>query len=127
VWALDEALPVETAAEAAEALKSAPPSLSATDAGHAGVYAGRALLLAGRVDEALTFLRVSSSSCLALNDPFSHTRSRLWLGQALEQKGDTLGACEAYAGVLERWGQAKPKSVTAEAARKRMDALKCGK
>jgi hypothetical protein len=47
--------------------------------------------------------------------------------QALETKKDTEGACAAYKVVLDRWGHAKPRSVTADQARERAKALGCVK
>jgi serine/threonine-protein kinase len=52
---------------------------------------------------------------------------RSLLGQALEQQGDTSGACAEYQYVLDRWGNAKPRSWVAEEARARSKALGCGK
>jgi serine/threonine-protein kinase len=43
----------------------------------------------------------------------------------LEQKSDRDGACAQYAAILSRWGNAKPKSVTADKARARSTALAC--
>ena len=48
------------------------------------------------------------------------------LGQALEQTGDTPGACAAYAVVLDRWKDAKPRSVSVDTATARSKALSCG-
>ena len=49
----------------------------------------------------------------------------LSIGLALEQKGDKEGACAAYASVLDRLGNAKPRSVTAEKAKAHAKALGC--
>jgi serine/threonine-protein kinase len=65
--------------------------------------------------------------CRALEFPVEHTQAHAWLGQAREAKGDKAGACAAYQGVLERWGRAKPRSVTAEMATKRAKLLGCGR
>jgi serine/threonine-protein kinase len=86
---------------------------------------GRALLLAGRLDDALAVLRPLAHSCRALEGPIEQTRGIDLLGRALEEKGDVKGACAEYAEVVARWGNAKPKSITAEHARGRMTALKC--
>ena len=83
------------------------------------------LLLAGKADEAIAILTQESKRCRALEYPFAHTRAHLWLGQALETKGDKAGACAAYGVVLARWGNAQPRSVTAEKARERVKALGC--
>jgi tetratricopeptide (TPR) repeat protein len=86
---------------------------------------GRCFLLTGRVDDALPLLRRAAASCLAIDFPIAHTRASFLLGQALETKGDTPGACAAYGVVRARWGAASPKSVTAERARARLAALGC--
>ncbi len=91
----------------------------------ADAYVGRTYLLTGRTDDAITWLGQATQSCAALQFPFEQTRAFLWLGQAKESKGDTKGACGAYRVVLDRWGQAKPKSVSAEHARARVSALGC--
>ncbi len=88
-------------------------------------YVGRAFLLAGRVDEALPLLRKATASCATLMEPVDHTRAFYDLGQALEQKSDADGACSAYATVVRRWGDAKPRSRTAQLALGRTAALHC--
>jgi serine/threonine-protein kinase len=86
-----------------------------------GAAIGQAYLLAGRVDEALPFLRREGRPCTGpANIP-----PDLPLGQALEQKGDLAGACAAYGAVLDRWGDGRPRSVTADKARARARALGC--
>lgn len=131
IWSMGIAMPVETQTAAEQALASMPPPLL-SKAGPlqaavrlSGVHIGRALVLAGRAPDALPFLRVATSSCYALDDPFLHTQAHLWLGQALEQTADPAGACAAYQVVVNRWGAAAPRSVTAEAAQKRLSALAC--
>jgi serine/threonine-protein kinase len=88
---------------------------------------GRVYLLGGRVEEALPYLTRAAASCLALREPIAHTQAHYWLGQALETRKDNEGACAAYKVVLERWGHAKPRSVTADQARERAKALGCVK
>jgi eukaryotic-like serine/threonine-protein kinase len=82
---------------------------------------GQTYLLAGRVDEALPYLRPEIRPCRAPgeNPPYYP------LGQALEQKGDKEGACSAYTAVVDRWGDGKPRSVTADKAKARIRALGC--
>jgi serine/threonine-protein kinase len=70
-------------------------------------------------------LRAAAASCSALQAPIDHTRAQLDLGRALEQTGDAGGACAAYKIVIDRWGAAKPRSVTADFARVRRRALAC--
>ena len=117
---------VRTPADAREALATltdaAPPSF------FRGVEfepVGRTLLLAGRVEDAVTWLEKSARACNVLDDPFSSTRAHLWLGEAREQKGDKAAACAEYAVVLDRWGHAKPRSVTADEARAHRRTLGC--
>jgi serine/threonine-protein kinase len=119
---------VDTAEDAREALAAQPkgetlPPFSPDTP--LAAYIGRTFLLGGRVDEALQWLGPAAQRCDVLEFPVDHTRSQLWLGQAKEAKGDTAGACAAYQAVLDRWGKAKPKSVTAEKARERGRALRC--
>jgi serine/threonine-protein kinase len=86
---------------------------------------GRLHLLAGHADDAIRFLEDATKSCRALEHPVLHTRAHDWLGRAREEKGDKAGACAAYRVVIERWGAANPRSVTAEHARERGKALGC--
>ncbi|MBN1210509.1 MAG: protein kinase [Myxococcaceae bacterium] len=88
-------------------------------------YIGQAFLLGGRVDEALPALERMAKSCYALRYPMEYLRNHYFLGQAREAKGDTAGACAAYAAVLEHWGSARPRSVTAELTLGRGKALRC--
>jgi serine/threonine-protein kinase len=87
---------------------------------------GRTYLLAGRAADAIPWLEHASQDCLVLWFPFDYVRAHLLLGQAREARGDKAGACAAYRLVLDRWGQAKPGSVTAKQAKERADALGCG-
>jgi serine/threonine-protein kinase len=86
---------------------------------------GHAYLLADRLDEAIVALRHGTATCTVLFDPFGHTRGWLDLGAALEAKGDRAGACDAYRVVVDRWGHAKPRSLSAEHARARTTAMGC--
>jgi serine/threonine-protein kinase len=89
---------------------------------------GRVLLLAGRVDEAIAHLRRAMSACFSPSWIRSHQFGAELLGEALEAKGgDKAGACAAYAEVLAHWGNAKPRSLTAEQARAHMKSLGCPK
>jgi eukaryotic-like serine/threonine-protein kinase len=86
---------------------------------------GRVYALAGEVERATAVLRRATTSCRAYKEPFAHTRAHYELGVALEAAGDHAGACRALSVVLERWGHARPRSVTADKARDRMRALSC--
>ncbi len=91
------------------------------------VDVGRTYLLAGRAADAIPWLEHASHTCMVLWFPFEYVRAHLLLGQAREAQGDKAGACAAYELVVDRWGQAKPPSVTAAQAKERADALGCGR
>jgi serine/threonine-protein kinase len=86
---------------------------------------GRAHLLAGEAREARALLDRGTRACVLLDEPIAMTRALLDLGAAAEATGDRDAACRAYAAVLARWGRARPRSVTADAARARSQALRC--
>jgi serine/threonine-protein kinase len=88
-------------------------------------HIGHAYLLAGRGKDGIRSLQLSAQLCSRLLLPFTYVRGLLWFGEALEATGDTQGACAQYGAVVTRWGHAKPRSVTAEEARKRAAALHC--
>lgn len=90
---------------------------------YADLLVGRAYVLAGRFEPAIAPLRRAATSCFALKDPFLLPTAELYLGMALEGTGDLEGARAASEKVIGRWGKAKPKSITAEAAKKRKGAL----
>jgi len=130
LWIYGYATVTDTSEEAAQALAVLPessplpeyrPSLLAdADVGHV-------MLLGGRLDEAVRLLRRAAGDCNAFENQFEWVQASLWLGQALEQKGDTAGACAAYADVVRRWGSLGKRSTSAGLARKRLAALACGK
>jgi serine/threonine-protein kinase len=84
-------------------------------------------MLAGKPAGALPFLRKASTNCFILEDPFTRATAEIDLARALEQTGSRDGACEAFGKVLERWGRATPKSLSADAAREGVKRLRCGK
>jgi eukaryotic-like serine/threonine-protein kinase len=86
---------------------------------------GHVDLLAGRTEEAVAALREATASVSGFAFPVEHTRAFFDLGQALERTNDPKQACAAYGHVLARWRDAQPRSVTADAARKRIAALRC--
>lgn len=130
-WAAIQRSVVRTPGQAKVALSSLPADASPTDfyvAVQGKGIVGHMLLLGGRPEQAIPWLRAETRVCWGnLGDPINHTRAFAWLGQALEQTGDTQGACQAYAVLLERWGKAKPRSITVDEVRKRVAALKCRK
>jgi serine/threonine-protein kinase len=56
-----------------------------------------------------------------------HVQAEEELGEALAATGDTAGACAEYESVIDLWGRAKPRSVTAERAREQARRLGCTK
>jgi eukaryotic-like serine/threonine-protein kinase len=93
--------------------------------GLSSFYLGRLHLLVGEPARAAAILRRATGGCGELAQPLHHNAARVDLGLALEQTGDRDGACAAYAEVLARWGEAQPRSITAERARARTQALAC--
>jgi eukaryotic-like serine/threonine-protein kinase len=87
-------------------------------------YAGSVYLLAGRTEEAIPHLRRAVGNCNAPGEPGVQMRAAVDLGLALEAT-DKASACASYKLVLDRWGHAKPRSVTADRARDRAKALGC--
>jgi serine/threonine-protein kinase len=130
VWFEVYATPAFSAADAREALDALPrytplPPYEGNVVNEC--LMGRVLLLAGRVDEALAHLRRAMSACFSPDSTRSHQYAAELLGEALEAKGDKDGACAAYGEVLLHWGNAKPRSVTADKARAHMKTLGCSK
>jgi serine/threonine-protein kinase len=128
VWLHGYAAVAETADDARESLAAQPrfgqpPRFTPWALGDA--YIGTTYFLAGRMPEALPFLRRAARSCLATEFPFEQTQVHLVLGQALEATGERDEACAAYGVVLGRWGRAKPRSITAEKARALARGLGC--
>ena len=137
-WPWFFAWPARTRDDAKEALEALPAFLPLPpDVLHhtwGRGQLGRVYALAGDADRAIPPLRLATAVC---GDPptsgdipgiaveIETLRLRLLLGQMLEQKADTAGACEQYAAILERWGNAKPRSVTADQARARSKAIGC--
>jgi eukaryotic-like serine/threonine-protein kinase len=116
--------------ELAREVISRRPASRPVPAKNATLYAidiGRAYVLAGDPDEALRWLLPFSRNCNTLDMGLQQLPSQVWLGKAFEAKGDKQGACAAYKVLLDRWGKAKPRSVSADEARARSKALGCGR
>jgi len=128
IWIHGYAGPARTVDDATAAL-AAMPAYEPIKQYHPRTFAdgdiGRVYLLGGKLDDGLAYLRTAAASCLATEFPIQHTRAELALGEALEAKHDTAGACAAYHVVLERWGTAHPRSSTGDLARARSRALEC--
>jgi serine/threonine-protein kinase len=138
VWVMFYAWPAWTQADAREAMavlpEYAPLPLHKMDPTGEGAT-GRVYLLAGDAQRAVPLLQAETTWCAnipmhgfrpeGIDWQIARIRDFFFLGQALEQTGDTRGACAAYGAVLDRWGKAKPRSLTAEKARGRSRALGC--
>jgi serine/threonine-protein kinase len=128
LWVAAWAAPASTRQEAEAAIDALPafggvPPFNPNLPSQALV--GHAYLLAERTDDAVAALRSGTAACTLLIEPVASTRAWAELGAALEAKGDAPGACRAYRIVLDRWGRAKPRSITAGKARARVAALAC--
>jgi serine/threonine-protein kinase len=87
---------------------------------------GQVYLLAGRPADAVRYLEEATRTHYGLGEAImGWVRAGLDLGKAKEALGDVIGACDAYATVLARWGEATPKSITADAAHARRNAIGC--
>ena len=86
---------------------------------------GRTLWLAGREEEGIKWLEQASISCNIANRPLEWIRAHAWLAEALEKSGDKKGACAAHDVVLAHWGNAKPRSITADWSKARARSLGC--
>jgi serine/threonine-protein kinase len=128
LWVRGFAEPADSPSDAEAALVALPGDEATRAFGpiaFAAASLGRVELLAGRAADALPALEEGARVCAALTHPIDAVRAIERLGAGLETKGDAAGACAAYARVLARWGQARPRSVTADRARARSRALAC--
>jgi hypothetical protein len=123
-WATAWALPAASRDEAAEALARMPESRP-TWTVQVPAALGHMYALLGRWDDAVRFLEGETRGCAVLHDVPSLVRAHVELGDAYAARGDAARACAEYAWVGARWGGAKPRSVTAEAAAKKAKALRC--
>jgi serine/threonine-protein kinase len=136
LWLRFDAAVALTQEEARAALsmpasKQPPRQLRPRDGDDEEYEVGRVLALAGRPADAAPNLEAVARSCVPFTGYRSSTRAPFILrasydlGEAREAMGDRVGACESYRRVLERWGHAKPRSVTADEARAHAKALGC--
>ncbi len=123
-WALTDALFAESAEEAREATRTLPRMPVVNMNSSMNLAVGRALLLADRGSDALTYLDAGARACRALEEPFARTHALLLAGTAREAAGDREGACAAYRRIKARWGAARASRTAAEAA-KRARGLAC--
>ena len=93
--------------------------------GHFERARGSMYFLAGRIDEALPFLRRGVAACDFMTAAVDHQRVSVMLGKALASKGDVVGACTAFRSVVTRWPNPKPRSLSVEEARAHLAKLAC--
>jgi len=124
-WAMVYAYATETRAEALAAVAKLDEQHLAMPTTWKGAVS-RTFALAGRGGDARPYLQYMAGECTAeLLVTRNWIRAQLYLGELDEQAGDTTSACGHYAKVLERWGNAKPRSATAEEARTHARKLGC--
>jgi serine/threonine-protein kinase len=111
-----------TAAEAASLSRLPWSPHSSLNNGYVVQARARAALLAGDKAGAIALLRDALSRCDRLIWPIDAQRARLLLGQLLEEAGQAAAAKEQYRAILSTWGKASPRSITADEARRRLDA-----
>ena len=125
-WELAYGTGIEREDEALEALSAWPADIQRPSSAH-GIDAslGRALWLGGKHSEAQPHLERHSLRCSRWENILPSMRADLLHGRALEARGDRDRACQVFARILARWGEARPRSVTAEEARRRGRSLGC--
>jgi serine/threonine-protein kinase len=110
-----------TPEEARQALgEGHPPHLAVRPRGEFLHLRAQVARLAGDLPRAVALFRQSLSSCDRLLWPTQVQRARLQLGQLLEQTGQAAEAKVQYQAILATWDSARPRCITAEAARERL-------
>jgi hypothetical protein len=100
--------------------------IGATVFGIPDAYTGHVYLLAGRLEDAVAPLRRAAGVCACGPHLVAdHVHAQLDLGAALERLGDAKGACDAFGDVLALWGNATPRSASADLARQALKRLRC--
>jgi serine/threonine-protein kinase len=101
-----------------------PPSTGALADEDIGFALGIALVAEGRYAEAESVLERLTRRCDALTETLETMRGLLALGEAREKLSNEDGARAAYKRIVAVWGKAKPPSITADAAKKRLAAMR---
>jgi hypothetical protein len=128
IWFQSEATLARTPAEAKLALASRPESFEPMQVQQDLLgwdVIGRLHRLNGEAALARDVLKRATSSCMLLYFPVATLRAWAELGEVYESLKDSKQACDAYQQVLHWWGNAKPRSVTANLVRVRLRALGC--
>jgi tetratricopeptide (TPR) repeat protein len=121
-WWAAHASPAETREDGDAALAVLPEG--ARVGRRAEGMLGKVYLLADRAPEARPLLE-RATACFPLESPVTSGQLLFTYGLALERTGAAAAACAAYARLLGRWGNARPRSMTVERARERSRALEC--
>lgn len=125
-WALVYGSFAETREEAVAA-KALMPTISEPPLAQRSLRfdfaAGKVLALSGDTSHAVDHLRRVTDACFGLSEPQLRVRAHYYLGLAMEGSGDKAGAAKAYRFVVTQWGDARPRSVTAEKAKARLSAM----
>ena len=114
----------ELAQEAVAALAHFPAPLApdvSTPTNAASV--GHVFAKAGDLERAVPYLKRAVAGCYPMNGFTYLMRARLELGDALVALGHPDEARPHYQAIIDRWGDAKPRSVTADAARAALKKL----
>jgi len=85
-----------------------------------------AYMYAGRTADARPLFAKLGSVCRLATDTRGVLVEHLMRGRLDEEAGDKASACRHYGIILDRWGHAKPRSVTADEARAHVAKLGCG-
>jgi tetratricopeptide (TPR) repeat protein len=129
LWKIVYAIDASTDAEAREAVTLMPDNgvIPASDKADPEdqLLVGRVRARAGDYEGAIPLLTYATRACsIAIRDWLEQTSAFYYLGLSLEHTGDAEGARRAYGTVVARLGHAKPRSITADLARKRLAAMK---
>jgi eukaryotic-like serine/threonine-protein kinase len=116
-----------TPAEAQQALRVLDDERIVATSDRLVRFGYRATLVGGRdLPEVRGFLESLVRDCSTpLTRPQDWIFAQLWLGRLDERADHKESACQHYGKVLERWGHAKPRSLTADEARAHAKKLGC--
>jgi serine/threonine-protein kinase len=116
---------VRSPTDAAVALTAYEQEVPPSDWASTSITLASAYMLAGRPAEARAIFQKTGGACTLATETRATMTERLLRGRLDEQDGNKPSACSHYAKILEHWGHAKPRSVTADEARARSKALDC--
>jgi tetratricopeptide (TPR) repeat protein/predicted Ser/Thr protein kinase len=128
IWFQSQAALASTPVEARAALGSRPKSFVPMQVQPRALgwdAIGRLYRMNSEYPLAKEALTRATRSCTLLLFPIEQVRAYAELGETYEALHDSKNACAAYGQVLRWWGNAQPRSVTAERVRTRARALRC--